>query len=43
MEGDQGVYNHRWRIILKWTLKNSNGRIRIEFIWLRVESNGRHF
>jgi hypothetical protein len=28
------------RIILKWLLRNSNGRVWIRFIWLRIGTGG---
>ena len=27
-------------IILKWTLKKEDGKVRTRFIWLRIETSG---
>jgi hypothetical protein len=35
-----GRPRRRWRIILKWVLRKYDGRVWIEFIWLRIGTGG---
>jgi hypothetical protein len=34
------MFGRNWRIILKWLLKKSGGRICTGFIWLKTRTGG---